>query len=232
MVAIFAAVLGLAGGSTSALARTGARTLHPHLVHLRFRELTVGVPYGISDGRYVLVAQASQIPTPAVVVDDAMGRVIAIPEAPSPCVPIGISQTNIVYSCGDRWTPEVRSYSFTRSAWGSMPQFDSGCQADDPTCGAQPSAVGRDWIEYRVTPCYHCDGYSGPAFQNLQTGKVIERELGPRLVADLNLPDPLQTLCAPLRVPKGGSLVPVGRFTAESLPQGWDGEGVIAKCGS
>jgi hypothetical protein len=176
-----------------------------------------------------LISQSSQAPVrPPIVIDDTTRRVITIPVPASYCVPIGISGTDVLFSCGSRWTPDVRAYSFTRATWESVPQFNSGCQQGDPTCGAEPTAAGADWIEYQITPCYHCSGYSGPAFQNLHSGQVVEAELSATTVANLNLPRVLQTICPPLRGPHDGSLIPIGHFALASLP----GKSLVEKCGS
>jgi hypothetical protein len=226
LVLLFATAAVVASVATAA--GPGSRSPSKQTLHLRFAQVAPGFLTGISEDRHVLIAPAPQTAALPEVIDDASHRVFTVPVSGPVCVPLGISVTDVFFSCGSRWQPDVRVYRFTDGTPQPVLQFNSGCQDDDPTCGAQPAGVGANWIEYQINPCYHCDGYSGPAFQNRHSGKVVEHKLGGRTFANLDAPRVLQTVCRPLRAPSGGSLIPIGRFALATSSRGT----ALEKCGS
>jgi hypothetical protein len=228
---IIAVMLVIATGAFTAIAgaATHAETASPPSpLKLQFKRAARGWLAGTSQDRYVLIASSVQAPSAPIIIDDATQRVLQIPVPASWCAPVGLSGTRVVLNCGSRWQPDVHAYSFTAHEPVSLPQFKSGCNEGDPTCGAEPVAVGADWIEYTATPCYHCGGSQREVFQSLSTGKLFAGALTSRTVPNLNRPQLSEAVCSPLRVPSGGSLMLAGRFALARSTHGIR----VERCGS
>jgi hypothetical protein len=223
---ILSVATAMAGPAGAAAPFSQASSRKP--LNLHFTRVAQGYVVGISQDRYLLITSSPQPPALPLVIDDTTYHASTIPAPGSTCTALGISGTNVIFSCGSRWQPDVRAYSFIKNALQPVPQFNSGCQPDDITCGAEPTAVGAEWIEYGITPCYHCNGYSGPAFQNLHSGTVVKAQPSPTTVANLDVPRVVQPICSPLRVPRDGSLTRIGRFALASSPR----KSLVEKCGS
>jgi hypothetical protein len=149
---ITAIVLALGLSATTNVAWGAAQVKRPSrakLLNFNFRLIAHGWLLATGEDRYLLVTPSFQAPSSAEVIDDTTHQVFGIPVPATGCNAFGLSGSRAVFNCGTRWQPDVRAYSFTENAPQPVPQFSSGCVDGDVTCGAEPLAVGADWIEYQ-----------------------------------------------------------------------------------
>jgi len=150
--------------------------------------------------------------------------------SPAGCGPAAIGGPWLLFSCGDRYQPQVKLYSLATGAERTLPSFMTGCDTTDAVCGAIANGVGTYWVEFGVSPCYHC-GSGGPVFQNIQAGQFR----GPpptsaSTLIDLSSPSLTRKACSPLRVANGGSLLTFdGSFAIATQP---NGELFLERCGA
>lgn len=215
-----------------AVAKGHRTTKAPVVVRLKFARVGSGLPIGglpTSDGRYVLLPTPSQVPIPPpTVIDEQTQQRLTIP-LPGPfCTVIGVGGTDVFFSCGDRWQPLVKAYSLVGRQWEAIPQYQSGCVEGDPTCSAQPSTVGSEWIEYQTAPCYHCGGSGASVFQNLHTGQTRLNPASSTTIVDPDARSLAERVCPPLRIPRDGLLSLVGHFAIAD----YGSRALLERCGS
>ena len=136
-------------------------------------------------------------------------------------------------------------YAAATGTWRAAQVPAHPCYGDNPSyCFETPVNVGRQWIEFLESDCYHCG--SSRRFENIWTGAIRGDPTTATTIPDLDRPALSRKLCSPLRVPaEPGSDLPayesfsifgpygVGylppAYTAQRGP--WDGD-YLQRCGS
>jgi hypothetical protein len=167
-------------------------------------------------GRYVYIGAATGS---AVLIDEQTGKRVTL-APPTRCYFDGnapaLGGSWVVATCnppppGPRYLYEL--YSIANATWTpftpdvkQMFAFNADCRTGDPQCSASYTAIGSQWIEFRITCGYHC-GPTTFAFQNIQSGQIDDQPAewrpGGTEVPDLSSPTLTRTLCKPLEVPAG-----------------------------
>jgi hypothetical protein len=138
-------------------------------------------------------------PAPAVVRYDD-GRLQTVP-APTGCGAWAAGSGRVAYDCGEDRTPDgglIRHLAVTSLTGDEIVRLDAHTKVnDDGGSPIGPDYVGAQWIR-TANGCYHCGSWWEDV--NWRTGEVRETyNTDPRLVADLDAPGLLVSLCAPLQ---------------------------------
>jgi hypothetical protein len=232
-------IVGLAKGDASSSRDA------PVVVPLKFRVAFANCPGALHDNDFAshdfLVFSCSF--SRSLLVDDRTEMRVKIRNSYS-CgwlEPRALGAPSVLFFCGGS---DERVYNVVTGRWRRIGRAEPACvgvgggQTLEPQSG-QPvgEAVGARWVERQVqcpgpcTPDYH--NTCGPieqVFINIRTGKV-RRDLpgSPTTILDLDSPTLARKLCAPLRVPPGGSITMDGRF---ALVRKAGGSTYLQACGS
>lgn len=230
-------LLALAAGWVSFAAPAVARSHHrqpvgapkPLVLRARFRFGGSTTNDVWTTGRYVFLGGTSTTLTAGILIDEQTGQRAEVAE-PTGCMPVAIGGPWLLFSCGDIYHPQVKLYSLATGTERTLPNFVTDCMTNNLGCSAVPNAVGADWVQFGVMPCYHCSG-GGPAFQNIQTGQSRGApSTNASTLIDLSSPSLTRKACSPLRVPNGGSSLTFdGSF---AIATQHNGELFLERCGS
>ena len=172
----------------------------------------------ITDGRYTFL-QANRPGRLGLVLDEVTGK-RTYPKLPSGCL-----NPRRDPSFGPGWLLEdcdashVDLYNLVSRTWHSVSLF-ANCRALLAAGGSSdctPTAVGTDWIQYDAATLQQGDKL---VFQAIATGAVRRDPTNATTVPDLDSPRLARHVCAPLRVPRPGSFVPLGQFAIADSPAG------------
>jgi hypothetical protein len=233
LAGLLVAVASPAGAVPLALARsTTAKVvrLYPH-----FRRLGRAA-YVLGSGRHVfwaaLVDDSSRLGT---LLDEATGRSSVLapppgcagPTGPLPVGPELMGGPWLLVDCADAQSDEVELYDLAARKWTAVTPNATVLQFCDaaPMSTCLPVAVGADWIEFDET-CYHCGNTY--VFQDVHTGARRQEPSTPDSILNLNSPSLTEPVCAPLRVPRTGSLIFDGLFAVAEEHRG----DVLERCGT
>ena len=178
-----------------------------------------------TDGRYTLLwsTRRGEVGT---FIDELTGRRRRIMQ-PAGCRSGG----RITPVLGDSWLLAacgpglVESYSPAAHEWRAVTVAPECRNYRTSAGGCIPIAVGTDWIEYDKQSIRFGDRF---IFQDIATGAVRRDPTNARTLADLDSPVLAQRVCAPLRVPRHGTLTFDGRFAVADGATGT----FIEKCGT
>jgi hypothetical protein len=157
-----------------------------------------------SNGRYTLFTPTSNDPGAVERVrDETTGRSSTVPEG---CVNFFGGPWLLAEPC---FSGTINLYRLTTGQQMSLTEPAAECAAaPGQTC--VPLGVGSQWLEFG-SGCYHCQTID--YLQSLSTGAVTPAPTLPATeMLDLNRVTPIWKLCAPIRVPRGGTVAPVGNY--------------------
>jgi hypothetical protein len=207
--------------------RAHARPLVP-VLHPRYKVVGHQGVTSTPDGRYTLFPTRPS--TVGTVFNERTGRrrVVVLPRS---CrAPSTLSNVQL----GDNWLAAQCSrsraalYSLATGRWRSLnatdlcrPAASNGCSLD---------AVGTDWLEYDNGNDHVGDRF---VFEKIATGAVrsdpTHANTDPHVWADLDSPQLGHRICAPLRVPKYGSVQFTGQFAIATTSSGTQ---YLERCGT
>lgn len=221
VAAIAACLTAAAGQSASANPQSADPDLifHPHYRAGHFNGVS-------TNGRYTLLG-ADRPGGLDTVLDEVTGRRMLLelpPDCLNPLDPALLGQTWVLENCD---TTHVDLYNLARRTWRSVSLFARCRELLEAKSGSDctPTAVGTDWIEFDAETPRQGDK---SVFQAIATGAVHPDPTGPTTVPNLNSPALAGRVCAPLRVPREGSLMLIGRFAISDGPAGT----FLERCGT
>ncbi|HJS95100.1 MAG TPA: hypothetical protein VJ741_12620 [Solirubrobacteraceae bacterium] len=180
----------------------------------------------VTNGRYTVLWSGRRIEV-GTLIDEQTGRRIRV-ILPGGCRSGGtfspvLGSSWLLAECGHR---RVDLYSLSSDEWRGM-TLPGTCRNEESRAGGcVPLAVGTDWIEYdKERSARLGDRF---IFQKLDTGALRGNPTGPRTLPDLDSPVLAQPVCAPLRVPRHGTLTFDGRYAVAAGATGT----FIERCGS
>jgi hypothetical protein len=207
------------------LALTGAATSHLPRLAFAPRYRIVGHHGMATDGRYTVLwsLRRGEVGT---FIDEQTGRRRRV-TLPAGCRSGGrispiLGDTWLLADCGPG---RVDLYSPAGDQWHAVTVAPACRNFRSPAGGCIPLAIGTDWIEYDKESYRLGDRF---IFQNIATGAVLGDPTSATTLADLDSPVLAQRVCAPLRVPRHGTLTFDGRF---AIAEGATGT-FIEKCAS
>lgn len=177
MLLLLALAAGWVGFAAPAVARSHHRqpvgAPKPLLLHARFHMAGTDTQQVWATGRYVFLERTSTTLTAGTLIDEQTGRRVEV-ASPAGCDPAAIGGPWLLFSCGDVNHPQAKLYSLATGTERTLPNFVTSCMTNNLGCTASPNAVGSDWVQFEVTPCYHCSGEVRP-FKTSKPARPVGR---------------------------------------------------------
>jgi hypothetical protein len=220
-------VLASTAAAASATPQTTTAAHHVRSVHVTFHHVRSDVNSLLTDGRYVFLQTVlGGTFNGGVLIDDATGQQTA---SPAGCLGPVLGGPWLLFTAAVGAGPTEAP-----NCIGTLyPVTGGATQSINTGLGAQPVAIGTNWVELD-TNCddvHVCPSWS---FQNLQTGATEPDPTNSSSIPDLNAPALAHRICSPLRVPADSGAAPTallrqaGKFVLAATPK----DQFLRKCGT
>jgi len=220
---VWVVVISIAGSAVASpdVAGDVTGTPKPVVFRPRWHQIATQVTGLQASREYLLLCldnHAVGCTTPTLINDLTGARTLVHPPCGSPL--LGVPW--LLANCGSATQPDIWLGPLAGGAWRENPGAASTFMPCDPqtsNCGQiEPIGIGTDWIEWDVSPCYHCAPPPSPVFTSIQTGAQRVDPTNATTVADLNSPSLARKVCSPLLVPRTPSGTDYGGPGGSSLP--------------